>query len=110
MQSYIKKERLLDLRTEVQTVPPDEDVGHVGNALVRRRWVQLPTTPAVKVGLYKERVRREQAVSAELSNTAHVYGGDVMCNRNILSCATGIRISLGNVIMCRLIQIMICQK
>ena len=40
VQSYIKRERLLDLRTEVQTVPPDEDVGHVGNVPVRRRWVQ----------------------------------------------------------------------
>ena len=45
-----------------------------------------------KVVLYKERVRREQAVSAELSNTAHVYCGDVMYNGNMLSCATGIRI------------------
>ena len=43
VQSYIKKGRLLDLRTDVQTVPPDEDVGHVGNAQVRRRWVQLRT-------------------------------------------------------------------
>ena len=110
VQSYIKKGRLLDLRTEVQTVPPDEDVVHVGNAPVRRRWVQLRTSPAVKVVLYKERVRREQAVSAELSNTAHVYCVDVMCNGNMLSCATGIRISLENVIMCGLIQIMICQK
>ena len=42
--------------------------------------------------LYKERVRREQAVSAELSNTAHVYCEDVMCNGNILSRATGIKI------------------
>ena len=32
----------------------------------------------VKVVLYKERVRREQPVSAGLSNTAHVYCGDVM--------------------------------
>ena len=45
VQSYIKKEMLLDLRTEVQTVPPDEDVGHVGNASVRRRWVQLARRP-----------------------------------------------------------------
>ena len=75
-----------------------------------RRWVQLRTSPAVNVVLYKERVRREQAVSAELSNTAHVYCGDVMCNGNMLSCATGIRIGLGNVIMCGLIHIMICQK
>ena len=30
VQSYIGRGRLLDLRTEVQTVPPDEDVGHVG--------------------------------------------------------------------------------
>ena len=37
LQSYIKRGRLLDLRTEVQTVPPDEDVGHVGNVPVRRR-------------------------------------------------------------------------
>ena len=82
----------MDLRTEVQTVPPDEDVGHVGNAPVRRRGVQLRTSPAVKVVLYKEMVRREPSVSAELSNTAHVYCGDVMCNGNMLSCATGIRI------------------
>ena len=34
VQSYIKKGRLLDLRTEVQTVLPDEDVGHVGNVPV----------------------------------------------------------------------------
>ena len=106
MQGYIKRERLLDLRTEVQTVPPNEDVGHVGNAPVRRRWVQLRTSPVVNVVLYKERVQREQAVSAELSNTAHVYCGDAMCNGNMLSCATGIRIGLGNVIMCGLIQIM----
>ena len=92
VQSYIKKGMLLDLRTEVQTVPPDEDVGHVGNAPVRRHWVQLRTSPAVKVVLYKERVRREQAVSAELSNTAHVYCEDVMCNGNMLSRATRIKI------------------
>ena len=92
VQSYIKRGKLLDLRTEVQTFPPDEDVGHVGNAPVRRRWVQLRTSPAVKVVLYKERVRREQAVSAELSNTAHVYCEDVMCNGNMLSRATGIKI------------------
>ena len=92
MQSYIKKGMLLDLCTEVQTVPPDEDVGHVGNAPVRRRWVQLRTSPAVKVVLYRERVRREQAVSAELSKTAHVYCEDVMCNGNMLSRATGIKI------------------
>ena len=82
------KLRLLDLRTEVQTVPPDKDVGHVGNAPVRRYGVQLRTSPV----LYKERVRREPSVSAELSNTAHVYCGDVMCNEIMLSCATGIRI------------------
>ena len=81
---------------------PVSDCGH--GQIARR------TLPAVKVVLYKERVRREQSVSAELSNTAHVYCGDVMCNGNMLSCATGIRISLGNVIMCGLIQIMICQK
>ena len=40
VQSYIKRGRLLDLRTEVQTVPPDEDV------LVRRRWVQLARLPS----------------------------------------------------------------
>ena len=45
VQSYIKRGRLLDLRTEVQTVPPDEDVGHVGNVLVRRRWVQPARRP-----------------------------------------------------------------
>ena len=91
MQGYVKRGMLLDLRTEVQTVPPDEDVGHVGNAPVRRRWVQLRTSPAVKVVLYKERVRREQAVSAELSNTSHLICGDVLCNGNMLSCATGTR-------------------
>ena len=69
----------MDLRTEVQTVPPDEDVGHVDNAPVRRCGVQLRTSLAVKVVLYKERVQREPSVSAELSNTAHVYC-DVMCN------------------------------
>ena len=57
VQSYIKRGRLLDLRTEVQTVPSDEDVGHVGNGGM----------------LYTERVRREQAVGARLLNT-----GDVM--------------------------------
>ena len=35
--------RLLDLRTEVQTCPPDKDVGHVGHAPVRRHGVQLRT-------------------------------------------------------------------
>ena len=35
VQSYIKRGRLLDMRTEVQTVPPDEDVGHVGNVPAR---------------------------------------------------------------------------
>ena len=45
VQSYIKKGRLLDLRTEVQTVPPDGDVGHVGDVPVRRRWVQLARRP-----------------------------------------------------------------
>ena len=44
------------------------------------------TSPAVKVVLYKERVRREPSVSAELSNAAHVYCGDVMYNGNVLSC------------------------
>ena len=45
VQSYIKRGRLLDLRTEVQTVPPDEDVGHVGNVPVRGRWVQPARRP-----------------------------------------------------------------
>ena len=76
------------LRTEVQTVPSYKDVGHVGNALVRRHGVQLRPSQV----LYKERVRREPSVSAELSNTAHVYCIDVMCDGNMLSCATGIRI------------------
>ena len=49
VQSYIKNRRLLDLRTEVQTVPPDEDVGHVGNVLVRRRWVQLARRPVIMI-------------------------------------------------------------
>ena len=60
--------------------------------------------------LYKERVRRELSVGAGLLNTAHVYCEDVMCNGNMLSCATGIRILLVNVIMCGLIQIIICQR
>ena len=51
VQGYIKRERLLDLRTEVQAVPPNEDVGHVGNAPVLRRWVQLRKSPAVNVVL-----------------------------------------------------------
>ena len=34
VQSYIKRGRLLYLCTEVQTVPPDEDVGHVFNVPV----------------------------------------------------------------------------
>ena len=59
--------------------------------------------------LYKERVRREQAVGAGL-NTAHVYCGDVMCDGNMLSRATGKRIGLVNVIMCGLIQVIICQR
>ena len=46
----------------------------------------------IKVMLYKERVRREQSVGAGLLNTAHIYCGDVMCNGNMLSRATGIRI------------------
>ena len=79
-------------------MPPDEDVGHVGNVLVRRRWVHLARrpvimiqnyqvlcrteatdklpagiSPAVKGMLYKERVRREQSVGAGLLNTAHVF-------------------------------------
>ena len=49
VQSYIKKVRLLDLRTEVQTVPPDEDVGHVGNVPVRRRWVQPARRPVIMI-------------------------------------------------------------
>ena len=49
MQSNIKRGRLLDLRTEVQTVPPDEDVGHVGNVPVRRRWVQLARRPVIMI-------------------------------------------------------------
>ena len=49
VQSYIKRGRLLDLRTEVQTVPPDEDVGHVGNVPVRRRWVQLARRPVIMI-------------------------------------------------------------
>ena len=49
VQSYIKKGRLLDLHTEVQTVPPDEDVGHVGNVPVRRRWVQLARRPVIMI-------------------------------------------------------------
>ena len=28
------------MRTDVRTVPPAEDVGHVGDVPVRRRWVQ----------------------------------------------------------------------
>ena len=49
VQSYIKRGRLLDLRTEVQTVPPDEDVGHVDNVPVRRRWVQLARRPVIMI-------------------------------------------------------------
>ena len=49
VQSYIKRGRLLDLRTEVQTVPPDEDVGHVGDVPVRRRWVQLARRPVIMI-------------------------------------------------------------
>ena len=63
---------------------PVSDCGH--------GQISRQISPAVKVVLYKERVRREQSASAELSNTAHVYCGDVMCNGNMLSCATGIRI------------------
>ena len=48
-QSYIKRGRLLDLRTEVRTVPPDEDVGHVGNVPVRRRWVQPARRPVIMI-------------------------------------------------------------
>ena len=49
VQSYIKRGRLLDLHTEVQTVPSDEDVCHVGNAPVRRRWVQLARRPVIMI-------------------------------------------------------------
>ena len=49
VQSYIKRGMLLDLRTEVQSVPPDEDVGHVGNVPVRRRWVQLARRPVIMI-------------------------------------------------------------
>ena len=49
VQSYIKRGRLLDLHTEVQTVPPDEDVGHVGNVPVRRRWVQVARLPVIMI-------------------------------------------------------------
>ena len=45
VQSYIKRGRLLDLRT----VPPDEDVGHVSNVPVRRRWVQLARRPVIMI-------------------------------------------------------------
>ena len=47
VQSYNKRGRSLELSTEVQTVPPDEDVGHVGNVPVRRRWVQLARRPVI---------------------------------------------------------------
>ena len=49
VQSYNKRGSLLDLRTEVQTVPPDEHVGHVGNVPVRRRWVQLARRPVIMI-------------------------------------------------------------
>ena len=49
VQSYIKRGRLLDLRTDVQTVLPDEDVGHVGNAPVRSSWVQLARRPVIMI-------------------------------------------------------------
>ena len=49
VQSYIKRGRLLDLRTEVRTVPPDEDVGHVGNVPVRGRWVQPARRPVIMI-------------------------------------------------------------
>ena len=49
VQSNIKRGRLLDLRTEVRTVPPDEDVGHVGNVPVRRRWVQPARRPVIMI-------------------------------------------------------------
>ena len=41
--------RLLDLRTEIRTVPPDEDVGHVGNVPVRRCWVQPARRPVLMI-------------------------------------------------------------
>ena len=44
VQSYIKKGRLFD-----QTVPPDKDVGNVGNVPVRRRWVQLARRPVIMI-------------------------------------------------------------
>ena len=49
VQSYIKRGGLLDLRTEVQTVPPNKNVGHVGNVPVRRRWVQLARRPVIMI-------------------------------------------------------------
>ena len=42
VQIYIKRGRLLDLRTEVQTVPPDEDVGHFGDAPVEDAGCSSP--------------------------------------------------------------------
>ena len=49
VQSYFMRGRLLDMRTEVQTVLLDEDVGHVGNVPVRRRWVQLACRPVIMI-------------------------------------------------------------
>ena len=45
VQIYIWKERLLDMRTDVRTVPPAKDVEHVGDVPVRRRWVQPARRP-----------------------------------------------------------------
>ena len=43
VQSYIKRGRLLDLHTEVQTVP------HIGNVPVRKRWVQHARRPVIMI-------------------------------------------------------------
>ena len=37
---------LLDMRTDVRTVPPAEDEEHFGDVPVRRRWVQSARRPA----------------------------------------------------------------
>ena len=70
MQSYIKRGRLLDLQTEVQSVPPDEDVGHVGNVPVRRPWVQLARRP-VNTVVYIIRKHKTYLISAVYYTCAH---------------------------------------
>ena len=72
VQIYIQKRRLLDMRTDVRTDPPAEDVEHVGDVLVRRRWVQFARRPESMIWSIG-RAGGKSSVGARLPTRADVY-------------------------------------